>query len=70
MLVVGGILVIVFGFVTWWIPAFYRTVDYRLTDDEIDYRRDVFFPHKSTVLYNRIVNVNAVQGPIQRLVRR
>ncbi|WP_049980176.1 PH domain-containing protein [Halolamina rubra] len=58
----------VFVFLTWWIPAFYRTAAYRLTDDEIEYRRGVFFQQKTTVPYNRITNVNAAQGPIQRLV--
>jgi len=67
--VAGGVLVVVgFGFVAWWIPAFFRTADYRLTDDEVEYRRGVFFQQKTTVPYNRITNVNAVQGPLQRLV--
>ena len=60
--------VAVFAFLTWWIPAFYRTAAYRFTDDEIEYRRGVFFQQKTTVPYNRITNVNASQGPIQRLV--
>ena len=66
-LVVGPTLLI-FSFLTWWIPAFYRTADYRLTDDEIEYRRGVFFQQKTTVPYHRITNVNASQGPIQRIV--
>jgi len=69
--VVGLVLAVplaVFVFLTWWIPAFYRTTAYRLTDDEIEYRRGVFFQQKTTVPYNRITNVNAAQGPIQRLV--
>ena len=69
--VVGMVLIpplLIFAFLTWWIPAFYRTADYRLTDDEIEYRRGVFFQQKTTVPYNRITNVNATQGPIQRIV--
>ena len=58
----------VFVFLTWWIPAFYRTAAYRFTDEEVEYRRGVFFQQKTTVPYNRITNVNASQGPIQRLV--
>ena len=58
----------VFAFLTWWIPAFYQTADYRLTDEELEYRRGVFFQQKTTVPYNRITNVNASQGPIQRFV--
>lgn len=57
-----------FAFVTWWIPAYYRTADYRLTDEEIEFRRGVFFRKRTTVPYNRITNVDATQGPVQRLV--
>ncbi|MFC6942874.1 PH domain-containing protein [Salinirubellus sp. GCM10025818] len=64
----GAVLVVVFGYLTWWIPTFYRTADYRFTDDEIEYRRGVFFQQKTTVPYNRITNVGISQGPIQRLV--
>jgi membrane protein YdbS with pleckstrin-like domain len=67
-LVGGAIALIVFGYLTWWISAFYRTADYRFTDDEIEYRRGVFFQQKTTVPYNRITNVGVSQGPIQRLV--
>jgi uncharacterized membrane protein YdbT with pleckstrin-like domain len=63
-----GVPLVVFAFLTWWIPAFYQTAAYRLTDDEIEYRRGVFFQQKTTVPYKRITNVNASQGPIQRLV--
>jgi len=68
---VGGLAaltVLLFGYVTWWIPAFYRTAAYRLTDEELEYRRGVFFQQRTTVPYNRITNVNAAQGPIQRAV--
>lgn len=40
----------------WRIPAFYRTAAYRFTDDEIEYRRGVFFQQKTTVPYNRITS--------------
>ena len=66
---VGGVVaLVVFGYLTWWIPAFYRTAGYRFTDDEVEYRRGVFFQQKTTVPYNRITNVGVSQGPIQRLV--
>lgn len=59
---------VAFAFLTWWIPAFYRTADYRLTDEEVEFRRGVFFQQKTTVPFNRITNVKASQGPIQRFV--
>lgn len=64
----AALAVLIFGYVTWWIPAFYRTAAYRLTDEEIEYRRGVFFQQRTTVPYNRITNVNAAQGPVQRSV--
>jgi uncharacterized membrane protein YdbT with pleckstrin-like domain len=68
-LVGGGVpLLAVFAFVTWWVPAFARTAAYRFTDEEIEYRRGVFYRQKTTMPYNRITNVNAAQGPVQRLV--
>ncbi|MFC7251746.1 PH domain-containing protein [Halomicroarcula sp. GCM10025324] len=69
VLAVGGTMLLLgFGYVMWWIPAFYRTADYRFTDDEVEYRRGVFFQQQTTVPYNRITNVGTSQGPIQRLV--
>lgn len=68
MLVGGAVALVIFGYLTWWIPAFYRTAGYRFTDDEVEYRRGVFFQQKTTVPYNRITNVGVSQGPIERLV--
>jgi len=67
-LVGGTVALIVFGYLAWWIPTFYRTASYRFTDDEVEYRRGVFFQQKTTVPYNRITNVGISQGPIERLV--
>jgi membrane protein YdbS with pleckstrin-like domain len=65
-LIGGAIALVVFGYLTWWIPAFYRTAGYRFTDDEVEYRPGVFFQQKTTVPYNRITNVGISQGPIER----
>jgi membrane protein YdbS with pleckstrin-like domain len=67
-LIGGAVVLVVFGYLTWWIPAFYRTAGYRFTDDEVEYRRGVFFQQQTTVPYNRITNVGISQGPIERLV--
>jgi uncharacterized membrane protein YdbT with pleckstrin-like domain len=66
--IIAGVFVAVFGFVTWWIPAFFRSAQYRLTGEELEYHRGVFLRQKTTVPYDRITNVNAVQGPVQRLL--
>ena len=67
-LIGGAVVLVVFGYLTWWIPAFYRTAGYRFTDDEVEFRRGVFFQQQTTVPYNRITNVGISQGPIERLV--
>jgi membrane protein YdbS with pleckstrin-like domain len=64
----GGGLFVTVAYVTWWIRAFFRTADYRFTDEEIEYRRGVFFKQKTTVPYNRITNVGTSQGPIERVL--
>jgi membrane protein YdbS with pleckstrin-like domain len=67
--VLAGIAVAVvvpFAYATWWIRAFFDTADYRFTDEEVEYRRGVFFRQKTTVPYDRITNVGTSQGPIER----
>jgi membrane protein YdbS with pleckstrin-like domain len=49
-----------------WIPLYYRTIVYRLTDDEITWQRGVWFRHTGIVPYARITNVDIVQGPVMR----
>jgi len=58
----------ILAFVYWWIRAFYKTSFYRLTDDDIEHRRGVWFKSTTEVPYNRITNVDTQQGPIQRYV--
>ena len=66
--VVGGLFVLVFGYLAWWVPAFYDTAAYRFTDEAVEYRRGVFFQQHTTVPYNRVTNVNVQQGPVERVV--
>jgi membrane protein YdbS with pleckstrin-like domain len=53
-------------YVTWWIRAFFDSAAYRFTDEEVEYRRGVFFRQKTTVPYDRITNVGTSQGPVER----
>lgn len=62
----GGALL--FGFLYWWIGAFYETAYYRVTEEDIEYKRGVWFKQRTEVPYNRITNIGAKQGPIQRSV--
>jgi len=54
--------------VAWWIPLYYDTMVYRLTDTEITWRRGVWFRQTGIVPYNRITNIDIMQGPLQRML--
>ena len=54
-------------FVAYWIPLYYESIVYRLTVTEITWQRGVWFRQTGIVPYNRITNVDIVQGPLMRL---
>ena len=63
-LLVPLFLLIVF---TWyWIAQYYASISYALTDNEIVVQKGVWWKKKSYVPYNRITNINILQGPISR----
>lgn len=62
------LLVIVFAFVVYWIPTYYKTMQYKLTEDEIVWQRGVWFKKTGIVPYNRITNVDISQGPVSRML--
>lgn len=53
-------------FVSNWIPKYCDTMLYKLTQNEIVWRRGVYFKKTGIVPYNRITNIDIVQGPISR----
>lgn len=55
-------------FVAYWIPMYYDTVIYKLTNSEIIWRRGVWFRNTGIVPYNRITNVDISQGPVSRML--
>lgn len=54
--------------VSLWIPWYYQTLLYTFTNDEIVWRRGVWFRQTGIVPYNRITNIDLIQGPIMRRV--
>ncbi|MFT4889400.1 MAG: membrane protein YdbS with pleckstrin-like domain [Halobacteriales archaeon] len=52
----------------WYNRAFERSAAYRLTAEEIQYRRGVWIRKQSEVPFRRITNVTTSEGPIQRWV--
>jgi membrane protein YdbS with pleckstrin-like domain len=54
-------------FTLYWLPLYYRSIRYELTQTEITWRRGVWFRQNAIVPYSRITNVDIVQGPVMRL---
>lgn len=50
----------------WWTRAYYRTIRYRFTRFEIAWERGVWFRQTGIVPYNRITNMDIMQGPLSR----
>jgi len=57
---------LVVGFIAFWIPKYCSSISYVFTQSEIVVERGVWWRHKSTVPYNRITNIDVVQGPVSR----
>ncbi len=51
-----------------WIPRYYNSLVYELRDEEMECREGVWFRKISIIPYNRITNVDIVQGPLSRLL--
>jgi uncharacterized protein len=56
-------------FTAYWIPKYYSTITYKLTREEMTWRRGVWFRNTGIVPYNRITNVDITQGPVSRHFR-
>jgi len=50
-----------------WTPLFFNTIVYKLSKDEIIWKRGVWFKNTGVVPYNRITNVDVKQGPFSRM---
>jgi membrane protein YdbS with pleckstrin-like domain len=59
-------LIIIVIFTAYWIPKYYESIVYKLTNDKIIWRRGVWFKKTGVVPYNRITNIDITQGPISR----
>jgi len=64
----AGLIAIVIVFVVW-TRLYYDTMAYELHDDELRWRRGVWFRTTGIVPYNRITNLDLRQGPVMRWLR-
>jgi membrane protein YdbS with pleckstrin-like domain len=55
-------------FVCYWIPRYYETMKYKLTNHEMVWHRGVWFRDTGIVPYNRITNIDITQGPVSRMI--
>ena len=53
-------------FVVFWIPRFYSSIQYTFTNSEMVVEKGAYWKRKSIVPYNRITNIDIVQGPLAR----
>jgi membrane protein YdbS with pleckstrin-like domain len=52
-----------------WIPAFHKSLLYEINDESITSSMGVFWKNKITTPLSKIVNVDARQGPLQRMFK-
>jgi hypothetical protein len=57
---------LVVGLIAFWIPKYHSSISYLFADSEIVVEKGVWWKHKNTIPYNRITNIDVVQGPISR----
>ncbi|HNR43545.1 MAG TPA: PH domain-containing protein [Methanofastidiosum sp.] len=53
-------------FILYWIPKYFSSIIYKMTETEITWNRGVWFKIIGVVPYNRITNIDIKQGPISR----
>ena len=58
-------LLIIF-FTAFWIPKYYSSISYRLSETDIVIEKGVWWKRKSIVPYNRVTNIDIFQGPLSR----
>ncbi len=65
LIILGGLVLVTLVFVVW-VRLYYDTMAYELHDDELRWRRGVWFRTTGIVPYNRITNLDLKQGPVMR----
>jgi membrane protein YdbS with pleckstrin-like domain len=64
-LTLTGVLILIVIFVAW-VRIYYVSMWYELRDDEMSWKRGVWFRRTGIVPYNRITNLDVIQGPVMR----
>jgi membrane protein YdbS with pleckstrin-like domain len=67
-LVILGFIVVIYSSLWIWVGMYYDSMSYELREDEINWKRGVWFQTTGIVPYNRIVNLDLRQGPLMRFL--
>jgi len=67
-LVILGSIVVIYTLLWIWVSMYYDSMSYELREDEINWKRGVWFQTTGIVPYNRIVNLDLRQGPLMRFL--
>jgi membrane protein YdbS with pleckstrin-like domain len=65
VIIIGGTLLL-FVLLWYWVGLYYESMWYELREDEISWKRGVWFRTTGIVPYNRITNLDVRQGPFMR----
>jgi len=63
--ILGGT-ILLFALLWYWVGLYYESMWYELREDEINWKRGVWFRTTGIVPYNRITNLDVRQGPFMR----
>ena len=55
--------------IAFWNGLYYKTIIYHLSETEMTWKRGVWFRQTGIVPYNRITNVDIIQGPLMRFFK-
>lgn len=53
-------------FTMYWIPKYYRSIKYIMTESEVRAERGVWWKLRQAIPYSRIMNAETIQGPLSR----
>jgi hypothetical protein len=60
--------VLLYALLWYWVGLFYESMWYELRDDEINWKRGIWFRTTGIIAYNRITNLDVRQGPFMRFL--
>jgi membrane protein YdbS with pleckstrin-like domain len=67
VVILGGT-ILLFALLWFWVGLYYESMWYELREDEINWKRGVWFRTTGIVPYNRITNLDVRQGPFMRFL--